>query len=82
MRLPKFLGINRTLAFAILVERWLGLPFVLEGKGLEAYPVPWHWLVIELTAKEVIWLMNVCAECGDRADILFLNEVLTEMLNP
>jgi hypothetical protein len=79
MRLPKLFGLNRTLAFAISLEKHFGLPFVLEGEGLEAYPVPWHWMRIELNADDIVWLLNVCANAGARADLMFLNDVLEEM---
>jgi hypothetical protein len=80
MRLPRKFGINHTLAFAILLEKHLGIPFVLQGEGLEAYPVPWYWMIIELNADEIVWLMNQCAEVGARADLMFLNGVLEQML--
>jgi len=70
------------MSFAILAERWLGIPFVLQGEGLEAYPVPWHWMTIELNANEIVFLMNVCADAGARTDLLFLNSVLEEMRTP
>jgi hypothetical protein len=79
VNLPKIFGLGRTLAFAILAERWLGIPFALQAEGLDANPVPWHWLVIELKADEIIFLMKICAEIGARPSLMFLNGVLQEM---
>jgi hypothetical protein len=72
--------INR-LAVAILLERFLGVPFVLYIPGQSA-PVPWYAIRITATADDLVWLMNFCASIGARADLLFLNRVLEKMLDP
>jgi hypothetical protein len=61
------------------LEKYLGLPFVLEGEGLPAQPVPIYWLRIVLNAEEIIWLMKVCADTGARTDLLFLDSVLARI---
>jgi hypothetical protein len=68
------------LRFALVAERWLGIPFVLQGVGLARHPVPWSWLEVEVNTVEVVWLIHTCAELGARTDLLFLNGMLEKML--
>jgi hypothetical protein len=85
MRLPKFLDINNGLALAIYLERWFGIPWVWFGTGLPAPEVPWYVFVIEMSAADIVWLMEVCADVGGkfaRSDLLLLNAVLEEMRTP
>lgn len=83
MKLPKFLGINNALALAIYLERWFRIPWVWYGTGLPGPEVPWYVLEIEMSAADIVWLMNVCSDVGGkfaRSDLLFLDNILKEMV--
>ena len=66
--------------FASILERLVGLPFVIQADRLPRHPVPWYFLEVELGVAEVTWLIHASAEVGAREDVLFLNEVLERML--
>jgi hypothetical protein len=78
MKIPRIFGIRTILTFSILAER-LGWVFVIEAEGVECNPVPWWWLRVVVNRTEIIWLMHQCAECGARADLLFLQGLLERM---
>ncbi len=66
--------------FASVLERLIGLPFVIQAERLPRHPVPWYFLEVELGITEVSWLIHASAHAGAREDVLFLNEVLERML--
>lgn len=69
----------RKLAVAILLEKCFGIQWELYVPGLSAPPC-WYHMVVTATADDLVMLMNLCAEAGARADLLFLNGVLAELL--
>lgn len=79
MRLPDSWHVANRLALCILYKR-CGGRFVIQGKGVPADPVPWYWLIAELSVADILWLLPECVDCGARADILALNRLLGEML--
>ena len=66
------------LALAILLNDYLGIPYVLYGEWEDAPDRPWYWLKIRLGVSQVEELMNLCAEVGARKDLLFLKGKLEE----
>jgi hypothetical protein len=71
-------GIKAVLTFSVLAKR-LGWPFMIQAEGVEHNGVPWYWLRVIVNRTEIIWLMHQCAECGARADLLFLQGLLERM---
>jgi len=82
MRLPQSLSVSFRLTVALWLNLRLGVEFILYATGQPVPKVPWHWLVIELSKSDLIWLMKLCVEVGGRfarADWSMLNEWLAQM---
>lgn len=73
--------ITQKIAAAILLKRWLGIPFCLCPEVMRA-PVPWYRIVIYTSEKDMVELMNFYAEIGARKELLAVNGVLEWVRDP